>query len=225
MRGAVYIVGPIVFLISALALIVILLEACAIFSNLFGYVPAFCAKPEPLPETKRLEREVARGKLLEAEIRRLERELLAKANCPIAPPATPEPQPPSDGIDRDLWEQGDLSVLEGCWELESDYQAKVIQTGQPFTITEWRACFDAEGNGTGQRFKASHGPVCSGPQRAEFDGNGSMIIRDLGNVPCTQNFRFLQRTITCTLNEDDRADCIATDTAGGASQIKLRRAR
>ena len=228
MRNAAYVFGPIAFLITVLVVLLLLLRACAVVFLLFGVVPDFCAEPAPAPRASELDTEQQRSTLLKAEIRRLERELLARANCPVAPPPPPpepEPERAQDEFDRERWEQRDLSVLEGCWLLDSDYRAQVIGTGEPFGITHWRACFDANGNGTGQRFETSLGPVCEGPQRAEFDANGALIIRDIGDVPCTQNFKFLERTITCALNARNRADCVATDrqTEDGGSNIKLRR--
>ncbi|MEM7423491.1 MAG: hypothetical protein AAF334_07190 [Pseudomonadota bacterium] len=235
-RHAAYILGPLAFLGAALILIFALLPACAVVTSLTGVVPARCEPPPPDPETQRLDREVARGKLLEAEIRRLERQLLAKANCPVAPPPPPPPppapppapEPPpeetEDRFDRERWDEGDISLMEGCWLLDSDYSVVFRRTGLRLTVPYWRACFDAEGNGT-QTVRLSDGAECSVPLSAEFIEGEGMRFQDQRTVPCSGGKSLYRRTANCTLDDQDRAVCVMDDDGGGSANIRLRRDR
>lgn len=236
-RHAAYILGPLAFLAAALVLVFALLPACAAISFL-GIVPEDCRPPLPDPATARMEREAERGALLLAEIRRLERQLLARANCPVAPPPAPpapepepEPEPPADPppeqtedqFDRDRWEQGDISIMEGCWLLDSDYKLRHIETGELITVPFWRACFDADGNGT-QELRMSNGAECSGPMTADFTSDTEMQLSDNADVPCSQGLRIFKRTTQCTLDQNDRAVCVSRNQ-GGSSNIRLKRDR
>ena len=218
------------FLVASLALFAMLLPACAAKSLLGEYSPWECNRIEPRPARVALETETERGRYLEDEIRRLERELIARANnCPVQPPVTP-PRPteqPEDDqtFDRDRWEDRDITMLDGCWILDSDYSVRNIETNVVTSVKSWKVCFDNAGGGN-QELELTDGKVCKSDVTAEFSDDGKLVFKDVGDVPCTGGLKIFQRTITCTLGQDSRAVCKSKSSHGGSeSNVSLRRER
>jgi len=166
---------------------------------------------------------------LSQRIRRLEREL-GDVICEAEPPPPPPPPPPSEpethsGLDPNAFEEGDISIMEGCWELTSDYTLRLIETGEELSVNYWRICFDANGQGR-QTMRLSGRRNCEGSLTGRLSNDGKLIMREPGNLQCTRNTMVLQRETTCTLDQDGRALCKALDleTRSG-SNVTLRRAR
>lgn len=227
MRQAVYWIAPLVFLLASLALFAALLPACAARSVLGGFSPWECSRVEARPAQVALEVEADRTRVLEAEIRRLERELIASANnCPVQPrQSLPDPDEEAT-FDRDRWEERDITVLEGCWELESDYTVYNLRTQEPYPVKDWRICFDESGRGD-QSLSISTSTRCSGRVTATFDEANKLTIADEADLPCQGQFGMLQRRLTtCTLGSDQRAVCSTRDLVNdGVAEVQLRRER
>lgn len=146
-----------------------------------------------------------------ADLRRaislLEREL-ARQQCVAEAPPPPElpPQVPEDGFDREGFENRDVAILEGCWQLDSDYSTVNIQTGAVTRYNEWQMCFDAQGTGY-QVMRSPDGTTCQSSVTGAFNTRGELTIDDLDRVPCTNGTGIFRRETICTLDEQGRANC------------------
>jgi hypothetical protein len=245
MRGLSYVLAPLGFLAAAVALHWTLLPACGLTHALGLAVGDACPAAGPSPAEIALDREAQRRASLEAELRGLERQLLALGPCEVAPlppappaapppseaatltapepPPRPEPTPPPDAIDPERWRERDVSLLEGCWMLDSDYSITNVTTGETVSVPYWRACFDAEGRGS-QELRFSNGATCEAPMRAAFRGE-ELRLRDGADVACSDGTQLFERTIDCRLDERGRAQCLSRQgERGGAASVRLRRA-
>lgn len=140
-----------------------------------------------------------------------------------APPARPSDP---EGLDRDSFESRDISVLDGCWDLDSDYRTRNVDTGAITDYTRWHMCFDQTGRGT-QTMQATDGTTCQGPVEGRFDEAGRLIMDDGTPVQCSNGGTIFRRVITCELDDTGRADCLSRqpfDGRGGAAEVGLRRA-
>jgi len=185
-----------------------------------------------------------RGALLR-EIAALER-ALATTRCEVTlpapqpyradliPPPNPDPEQiqrppgPSDpeGLDRRTFESRDISVLEGCWDLDSDYRTRNVDTGLITDYSRWHMCFDGTGHGT-QTMQGTDGTTCQGPVEGRFDAEGRLMMDDGAPLQCSNGGTIFRRVITCRLDDTGRADCLSRqpfDGRGGASEVGLRRA-
>lgn len=190
---------------------------------------------------------------LNREIALLEREL-ATTQCQAVlpepprdvaermPTPTPQPEPipdpprvldrradlPSDpdGLNRETFENRDIAVLEGCWDLDSDYQTQNVNTGRVTDYNRWHMCFDDSGRGT-QTMQGTDGTTCQGPVEGRFDNDGRLMIDDGAPLPCSNGSQIFRRVTTCQLDDTGRADCFSEqpfDNRGGTSDVGLRRA-
>ena len=164
------------------------------------------------------------NRALKESILRHEREL-ALLNC--APdsqqrvsPAELTPQP--EAIDREDWEDRQIGLLEGCWELDSLFETTEQTTGVKTRYNQWTMCFGANGAGQ-EEMRADNGASCSGPVQGFFDSDGSLIIEEPDNLPCSDGYIF--RLISnCKLNEHGTANCVVTQPEVGSSgNVEFRR--
>lgn len=219
MRRALFILLPAAALVAIVAVWRLLLPACASLApgqGLFGLCPSVA----PPPARAQAADEIARGRTLEAEIEALQRELAARADCP--PPAHRAALPPPQ-IDAERWEEGDVTLLDGCWSVDSDYRVRHRDSGEIVTVPFWRACFDAEGRGR-QELRMSDGTTCDSGLTARFQENGALRLEDDGDSPCSGGRQLLKRAGDCTLGEDGRARCKLRDRYGETA-VELRRER
>lgn len=132
--------------------------------------------------------------------------------------------PQSDSIDTDAWQDQNVSVLEGCWELDSDLSVENLQTRAVTRFTQWNMCFDASGDGT-ERMAATNGVSCEGPVEGAFDAAGRLAIREPGDLTCSDNSFIYQRDLACSLNDNGLASCVvAQPELDRNSTVRLRRA-
>lgn len=207
-----------------------LLPACGLAGAWAAWL-RFCPSPVAAdPAQDGAAAAAARRDALEVEIAALERRLGALP-CPTPaaapePPAEapPDPAPAEAPIDADRWRERDVGLLEGCWNLDSDYRLFDNATQSVVGVRSWEACFDAAGGGR-QTVVFENGVTCSGPIGAEFDGGGRLVLRDGGDVPCDQNRHIIARTISCELNDAGTADCNSRDrrSDGPGQPVRLRR--
>jgi hypothetical protein len=145
---------------------------------------------------------------------------------PPPPPPPPPPAPPQRAeLPQDRWDRGDLSMLQGCWNLDSDYRTRDVDTGRIDTVRSWRMCFDAGGRGR-QTMIYSNGRRCEGPVAGRFEGQ-TLIIDDTADLPCQDRYRVLHRVGRCERAGDDRAECVTRSLnaprGGAGSRFTLRR--
>ena len=192
----------------------LLVEACALRLPLSGRVVTFCPVEQADTSEAALRRQIAENRAIEADIAGLERDLAGQV-CRAAPPPPPEPPPrpperpkvtetPS-GLAPDAFEDDDISVMEGCWELSSRYDVRHIRTGDIISFRDWAICFDGQGNGR-ETMRATNGLTCEGELYGRIDG-GKLSMREPGNLQCANGFEIFRRDITCTLNAAGVANC------------------
>lgn len=153
----------------------------------------------------------------ERRIFELERELAA-LQCVV------EPLDPTAPLTPEGWANGDLRMLNGCWDLDATYRTRDVDSGAIRTYGKWQMCFDGAGAGR-QVMQADDGAVCEGPIRAEFAEDRLSLIEP-GNLSCDDGGYIHQRTITCGLAEGGAAICdtLQPETKG-AAKVGFQRAR
>lgn len=168
---------------------------------------------------------------LTQRIKQLERELgtlQCKADPP-PPPPPPTPPPPKktktpSGLAPDAFDQNDISVMEGCWELSSNYDVREINTGEITRFRYWQICFDANGNGR-EVMRATNGVTCEGSLKGRLRSK-KLTMREPGNLQCSNNSSIFRRDITCRLNANGQANCDTYQPEiNGRGAATLRRAR
>ena len=210
MGRALLVVLPIGVALAAIGLAALVLPACGIAPLAWLQT---CPRPGP-PASTRLDALAERQRALEAEIAGLQRRVAALPACEVpAPVVPPEPvvtAPPAAAPDipRDRWDERDLSVLDGCWNLDSDYAMQDVQTRAISQVSAWQMCFDAAGRGQ-QTLRFPNGMTCSGPLGSTFNADGNLEIDDIADVACSQGARIFRRISTCSLNREGRADCVS----------------
>ena len=205
----------------------LILGACGVLSPLSTWGISGCpAVVADVPDS-RLEAALGRQAILESQVTALETRL-ARLECPPARPQPPEPEPepepePQVGMDAEQWEEQDIQMLEGCWQLDSHYQTQDVQTGAVSTVASWNMCFDADGVGS-QTLQFDNGKTCRSGTTARFNAAGQLEIRDNSNVNCSDRSYIYQRVMTCDLQPDGTASCQSRQPSrdGGSSHVRIR---
>ncbi|MGC9420560.1 MAG: hypothetical protein ACP5EN_16475 [Rhodovulum sp.] len=213
------------------------LAACRIdLPVLSGLVQGHCRSDAALDNDRQLALLRASNAALLREIREVENEI-AKLQCEAVYEAPPPPEPPvppvveneAPVINEEAWKSGDLRVLDGCWELDSDFQTRNIQTGRITHYTRWEMCFDRNGNGR-ETMTATDGTTCKGAVFGKFldvagpRGQQRLEVREPGNLQCSNGSYIHQRIITCELVGDGTALCSNFQPeTGGRGEVRLRR--
>lgn len=138
--------------------------------------------------------------------------------------ASDAPTASAQKIDADAWEGRDVSLLDGCWMLDSDYRLSDVDTGVVYFVDTWEMCFDSTGNGS-QTLRFDDGSLCrSSKITAAFDDNGNLIMSDNANVSCDGGSYIYERNMTCALDADGSASCVSSQPETGASsRVRLHR--
>lgn len=136
---------------------------------------------------------------LERRIAALQQDL-AQTQC-IPTPAAKAPE-----IQPEQWEKGDLAVLEGCWALDQVYRLINRNSGALSEFRDWRICFDAAGKGT-QSMRSTSGVTCEAGMSGAFAENGDLLMRDPGNLSCSDNTFIYRREVTCALTAEETVLC------------------
>jgi hypothetical protein len=149
---------------------------------------------------------------------------------PEPPETTPQPPEPPDAeageadddlpVPEDGLDERDLSMLEGCWNLASDYRITSPATGESAATESWQMCFDDRGRGT-QTLAFENGVNCEGRVQAQFEPDGSLRIVDLGNVPCDNGLSIVQRVVECS-REGGSVDCTTRHVTPPAFPVPVR---
>lgn len=216
---------PLFVLFLALFVVAILvmrlaLSACDVRPPVIGFFTGAC--PQPF-ETSQIEIAIALAdrRSLETRIADLQRQL-ARRECSIA--SLNGSTEASSVIDADAWEDRDVSLLDGCWELDSDLRFIDNITRELRAADAWTMCFDAAGNGS-QTLSLDGVVTCTSDEvSAAFDSAGDLIVRDNSNVQCSDNSYIYERVITCALAGDGTAACESRQPeTGSRSRVSLRR--
>ncbi|GGH21337.1 hypothetical protein SAMN05444007_102439 [Cribrihabitans marinus] len=207
----------------------LVLQACGVRLPFTGRVISFCEPPGRAAERAALTAADREGAGLVARVTQLESDLAllqCKADPPPPPPPPPPPRPATpSGLAPDAFDSGDISVMEGCWQLSSNYAVREINTGEITHFRNWRICFDADGNGT-QVMRSTNGVRCEGGISGRMPGNGRLSMREPGNLRCDNGSSIFRRDITCRIGDDGLARCDTYQPeTNGRSSATLRRAR
>ena len=154
---------------------------------------------------------------LESEIIRLKQQIdmvqsnISDLKCPKVETAKKN-QDDSSKIDKSLWKQGDLEVLNGCWELDWDYKMRNIERDEIVGVSSWNVCF-VSGSRIGlQTLLFEDGENCvEQPIKGEFkniNGLSKLYLDDTKNVECKSGAVVFQRRMECELMQNgDYAMC------------------
>lgn len=199
----------------------LILRACALSLPFLQDRVSACPSPQQLSTQEGLQRLSGRNRDLERRIFELERELAAR-QC-VKP--LPDPDAP---LTEEGWANRDLAMLYGCWQLDSSYRTRDLESGTIRTYGAWHMCFDLEGNGT-QTLRADDGTQCQGPVRGLFqteDPGAGLSVIEPGNLACSDGGYIHQRQITCRPGPDGTATCQTLQPeTGGKAQVTFGRAR
>lgn len=222
-----------VILLAALLVVLIgvsaylLLQSCGVRIPFTGFVVTVCETDEAAQVRRDLAAIDRRNHDLELRVLYLEDELgglICKADPPPPPPPPPKKKSPS-GLAPDAFDDKDISVMEGCWQLSSNYAVREINTGEITRFKYWRICFDKNGNGT-EIMRSTNGVRCEGRLKGKMPGNGKLTMREPGNLQCDNQSSIFRRDITCSLDTKGKAQCDTYQPeTKGHSAATLRRAR
>ena len=144
------------------------------------------------------------------------------ANLPPEDQAVPDPNAEDEQIGEEDWDEQDISLLDGCWDLATNYSITRTDTGEVFNTENWQMCFDENGYGTQRLAFDEGGLVCEGDVRAQFGQNGQLIVVDQGNVPCNNGTAIDRRILNCQRLPDGTAACETRHTTPPASPMPVR---
>jgi hypothetical protein len=204
----------------------LVLPACAVRMPGTTWQPFFCPTPQALALSARQSELDAENTALLRQIAALQRGL-AERECAMTPPPLPSATPAEDGFDPDAFQRRDTAILDGCWELDSDYSTINLRTGVTTYYSDWTICFEPGGGGTermiGRRGSASI--TCDGPVTRGFDDDGVLRIVEPRNLVCSDRSYIYRREITCSLNAANRAVCtVVQPEVDRTGPVSLRRA-
>ena len=201
-----------------------LVPACGVGGRVAGTWIDWCPFNKVAEADDKLAALHNQNRALKDSILRHEREL-ALLNC--APESqqrdsSAELTPQPEAIDREDWEDRRIGLLEGCWELDSLFET-TDQTGATTRYNQWTMCFDADGAGH-EEMRADNGASCSGFVQGFFDSDGTLIIEEPDNLPCSDGGYIYRLVSNCKLNEHGTANCTVTQPEVGSSgNVEFRR--
>ena len=138
------------------------------------------------------------------------------------PPTEPQPAPePPEDIPADDWDEADVSFLEGCWTLVTDYTITRTDTDEEYRTRDWQMCFDQDGRGS-QTLNFDNGMSCSGDVDARFEPSGELVVTDQGMVPCDSGVGIDQRIMRCFRLPDGTAACSTQHTEPPPNPVSVR---
>jgi hypothetical protein len=176
-----------------------LMPACGLsVGGLLGFT--FCSGPMvamgPAPG---LGAAIAREAVLRRQVHELELALLQR-------PACAAPSPPED-LPEDRWQERDLTMLEGCWTLETpNFTTQDVKTGEVSDVKSWEMCFDRDGRGQ-EELGYADGRSCKSALTAAFAPDGKLVIREPANVDCGGGNYLYRSNYACLRVDAAHAQC------------------
>jgi hypothetical protein len=201
----------------------LLVRACALSLPIFGEI-SFCAGSAIAAQMPDRTQDL-RNLLADLQLQLAKREAACIASLPRPepqPPAPPPPQiatappappPPPPPLPADKWNNKDLSVLTGCWQLGRETTASLRSSGKQelCKVSAGKICF--ESNGTGSRELTQTCPSigraeCKAQITASFGADGNVHTRQPA-VQCTKGITWNAEPnfLNCRRVSDDRASC------------------
>jgi len=120
---------------------------------------------------------------------------------------------------RQCWEQHNLAVLTGCWQLGEDRLQTCYDGNTPFpcSLSAWSVCFDDKGNSTSSLVSLTMKGIeydCHPDYAAHFNGSNQLVIENDAVVICNEGFQYnsLDR-FTCDYQNDGKTSCVYVKTA------------
>lgn len=220
--------------LGALGLIgaVLLLPACGVQGGVLAAWLRHCPAPVDVPEiSPDLQAALDRRRALEQRVLDLQQQLALQQCVPtelaLLPPTETDmtPTDPEPEVDADRWEDQDISVMEGCWELDQTLTINNVETGEDVFYDDWRMCITADGRAE-QIMTSQQGDSCEGSLSAEFSGDGDLQLIEPANLGCQSGFEIFRREITCELNDAGFLECVSVqpdEARGGSNQFQMRR--
>ena len=207
--------GSLALIGLTLAGVLALLQACAVQLPFLSHLSA-CTPPSTITARAALLDLSAKRDELSRRIFELERELSARqCTAILADPTAP--------LTDEGWANRDLSMLYGCWNLDTTYRTRNVDTGSIRTYNAWQMCFDTNGKGT-QTMRSTDGVTCQGDVTAQFTGNDLSLIEP-GNLACGDGGYIHQRQITCLPAAGGKASCATLQPeTNGAATVGFERA-
>lgn len=144
------------------------------------------------------------------------------AEVPPQDQAVPDANAEDEEIAEEEWDEQDISLLDGCWDLATNYSITRTDTGEVFNTENWQMCFDENGYGTQRLAFDEGGLTCEGDVRAQFGQNGQLVVVDQGNVPCNNGTAIDRRILNCQRLPDGTAACETRHTTPPASPMPVR---
>ncbi|MEY8827760.1 hypothetical protein AB9K34_04990 [Sedimentitalea sp. XS_ASV28] len=213
----------------------LLLQSCGLKLPFTDRTISYCDSADRLRARRDLALVDRSNADLAIRVNALERELgllVCKAEPPDPPPPPPPPPPPKppakpetpSGLAPDAFDGKDISVMEGCWQLSSNYAVRDINTGRITRFKYWRICFDKNGNGT-EIMRSTDGVKCEGRLTGRMRGNGTLTMREPANLRCGNGSSIFRRDVTCKLDSRGNANCDTYQPeTNGRGAATLRRA-
>lgn len=135
-------------------------------------------------------------------------------------------------ISTEDWNNGNTEVLEGCWQLDTEFSMRYMESGDKNALVKWEFCLETAGGYALQDMEFEDGLQCIN-QRLYYefiDNNGVTELRlsDGQDVPCSGG-RYLsssviERDLRCGLDSSGNyATC--RYQGGSGNPIILRRRR
>ncbi|CAM5524676.1 hypothetical protein FALB51S_04109 [Frigidibacter albus] len=118
-------------------------------------------------------------------------------------------------VDETLWNDRDLSALEGCWSLDQIYRVVDERTREVTEFNDWTICFDAETGLGSQVMRSTSGTVCEGEIPGSFNEQGQLVMQEPNDLPCSNDSSIFQRVITCDRTADGGLSCQSFQPRGG----------
>lgn len=192
---------------AAGAVLVVALIAVLAAPTIAGWLTpqaAVCrADPRGIETVGLLLQEQERERTLRQEIARLQSEFGARRTaCPL-PPASGNR---TAALPRNQWEQRQVSLFEGCWNLRSTLSFTWFESGQTEQITGWKLCFDRSGQGT-HEISLSSGRRCQQPVRVQFDSDGAARIKEVGRCEFGGGNYKVNTDHVCRPVNENQANC------------------
>ncbi len=135
------------------------------------------------------------------------------APVPAPRPAPPPPHadmpphadlPPRADLPQTRWDRRDLSMLAGCWRLDTGLSVSDRNHDHSSRVRLWQMCFDEHGSGQ-QTESVEDGRQCAGPLSASFAPDGRLLVTE--PEPCQGTLHMVPSTRLCRRTSDREAQC------------------
>ncbi|MGI3168682.1 type IV pilus assembly protein FimV [Pseudooceanicola sp. C21-150M6] len=158
---------------------------------------------------------VTRISQLEAELGKMQCE--ARVEEPAPTPA------PSGGLDTEAFRNRNLSAMQGCWNLITEFDVEAPRSNKITTFNRWDVCFAEDGTGQ-ETLTATDGTTCEGEVTGSFATNGNFDIDKTGNLSCSNGTIIFRTLASCHVAAGGDAVCdLYQPATGGRESVEMRR--